>query len=497
MSAWTAAVAALPTQPVVWWRMDATAVTTGAQSNSGSSGASDPGTPGDPTIPNFTGSFNATSLLVGDSNAAISFTGSSGNDQDCVACPADATHLQPTAAISVACLIKPTTIDVTNGSMLACYVDPSSGAAWGLWITATGTLHFFFDSPGSVNRDLISAGTVVNGQTYLIVFTYDGTTMKFYKNAVQDANTTAISTTIYYGDTSGPSLIVGGWGNAFGFAGTTNYNGELDEFLFLNYALTQAQVSALYTGAQGGAAVPHVALFQDSITAKPRRNAEGWAFASGVSISGPSPKPFITPPPMESFVKGRYNANGWAWSGVYANGPSPFPVTVVLESSGKGRYNAEGWFAVSGVHLSGPAPLPIVPLFDINIVTQKRRTDGWYAALVTVLHGPSPQPLAVVMDAYVKGRYNAEGFFVATGVHLVGPSPHFVPQQPDIRTKPRYNSEAWYAMFGNGISGPQPGPSTKNVAVSDTGATISDTVKVTKPGGTGGGPVIIPFFRGF
>lgn len=226
-----------------------------------------------------------------------------------------------------------------------------------------------------------------------------------------------------------------------------------------------------------------------------RYNASGWAYVSGVSIMGPSPQSMGAPQYLDAVSKGRYNANGWSWIGTTQLGPSAQPLATIVDTRTKGRYNANGWMFATGVHIAGPSGQIIVPQ-PLNAVAVVRRTDGWFAVFVDPIQGPSPQALATFLDAFTKKRYNPNGFSAPSGVVIVGPSPHYVPAPVEPKSMGRYNAGAFFAVWGNGLAGPIPGPTTKSVAVGDTGATVTESVQVTLPG-TGGGPFNVPFFRGF
>lgn len=108
---------------------------------------------------------------------------------------------------------------------------------------ATGVLHAFLIDNAFNQHDVSGAGSCSDGRTHYVVFTFDGSFMRLYKDGVANGAPTAAAVTMNQGTWAtvlgrGQNGIVG---NLLG--------GTLDEVALYDYALTPAQISAHYAKA--------------------------------------------------------------------------------------------------------------------------------------------------------------------------------------------------------------------------------------------------------
>ncbi len=217
-SEYAAAVAA--DNPVSYWRLGEASGTTAADER-----GANPGTyTNAPTL-------GATSLLATDTaNKAVSFDGVN----DHVKVPSSAS-LQLTSTLSLEAWIKPTSLPA-SGTFASILTKPESYS-----LQFNGPLLEFTIMQSGVRKRLQApSGTIVAGQTYHVVATYDGTTQRLYVNGTQMAST-ALSGAATVNTNS---LMIGSWNASEEF-----FKGTIDEPAIYNTVLSGARVAAHYQAA--------------------------------------------------------------------------------------------------------------------------------------------------------------------------------------------------------------------------------------------------------
>jgi Concanavalin A-like lectin/glucanases superfamily len=203
--------------PVSYWRLGETSGTTAADER-----GANPGTyTNAPTL-------GATSLLAADTaNKAVGFDGV--NDHVKVA---NSASLGLTSSLSLEAWIKPTSLPA-SGVFASILTKPES---YSLQFNGP-LLEFTIMQSGARKRLQAPSGTIVAGQTYHVVATYDGTTQRLYVNGTQVAST-ALSGAATVNTNS---LAIGSWNGLEEF-----FKGTIDEPAVYNSTLSAARVSAHY-----------------------------------------------------------------------------------------------------------------------------------------------------------------------------------------------------------------------------------------------------------
>lgn len=123
--------------------------------------------------------------------------------------------------------VQPASADITSGYH---NIISNGNGSIGFWIDA-GKMDAYFIS------DHLATTKMTAGNWYLLVFTYDGTTGRFYQNGSTD------------GTTTGQSFVLGYMGANTGSTGTgETMNGEVDDFRVYTRVLSATEVSNLYAG---------------------------------------------------------------------------------------------------------------------------------------------------------------------------------------------------------------------------------------------------------
>lgn len=143
-----------------------------------------------------------------------------------------------------------TSLDVTQVTMSA-WINPTAlgGVIMTKAIGAGGTGGYYMDTSGNKIRFCATGGCVssttslTTGVWTHVSATFDGTTVRFYLNGAPDGTSTGTVTSV----ATNTALLV----FAMDSAGTTDYNGKIDEARIYNRALSNIEISQLYTWAPG------------------------------------------------------------------------------------------------------------------------------------------------------------------------------------------------------------------------------------------------------
>jgi glucose/arabinose dehydrogenase/PKD repeat protein len=212
--------------PLSYWRLGETSGTTAVDQTGAHSGTYF----GGPTL-------GVAGAIVGDANTAVTLNGTS----QYVTVP-DSTPFRfaGTAPFSVEVWFKHTA-DSTYRRVISA--ENSSGLGWQIYSQSAS---WGFVRSGAGGSAEVSDGTPAGSGWIHTVATYDGTTMRLYKNGVE-MPASLTSTQSLPSDTT---FVIGRYGGA----NVSQFNGSIDEPAVYNYALTAAQVAAHYAaGISGGA----------------------------------------------------------------------------------------------------------------------------------------------------------------------------------------------------------------------------------------------------
>ena len=320
------------TKPALWFRYSETdlpVVVTGSAANSGTSGSADNG------VAKFYTTFQQPGAIVGDANKSASFNGYQAID-----IPYDAA-LNP-ATFTVELWANPTTVD-TSGARSPLYnrgAAAGGGDGWLFWANNVTTSWQFRIYEGTTRNTIDSTAAALPGVWTHLVGVYDGTTMHFYVNGVEQGTGMAVA---YTQNTSLP-LRIGGAGNDTDAAGVNAWMGGVDEVAVYSTVLTPDVILSHYqNGINAARGTAYDALVQASTP------VGYWRLNDPVGLVPPAPK--------------NSGTLGTAWNGSYAGditpatvGPRP-PVAPGFES---------GNLAVAMTN--GYATSPQLPL-GINTVT--------------------------------------------------------------------------------------------------------------------------------
>jgi hypothetical protein len=172
--------------------------------------------------------------LDGDTNTSASFNQGDTNYDDDVKIP-DAAIQRP-SQLSVEAWLKPASGNARSGAVFKS-TDQSWTDGWGLYYRNNGTINFFVNNS---TTGAVSTPVTYNAWVH-IVATYDGATIKLYKNGLLAASL-AYSTPISHA--TQPLRI----GSAQGNGGATyNWIGNIDEVAIYPAALSQTRIQAHYS----------------------------------------------------------------------------------------------------------------------------------------------------------------------------------------------------------------------------------------------------------
>jgi concanavalin A-like lectin/glucanase superfamily protein len=218
----TYATAIASDNPISYWRLGETSGTNAADER-----AANPGTyQNSPTL-------GTTSLLATDTaNKAVSFDGTNDSVQ-----VSNSTSLQPTSSISLEAWIKPTSLP-TAGSFTTIL---NKTEAFALQFNGP-KLELRINQGEAKQRLQAPEGTIVAGQAYYVVGTYDGTTQRLYVNGALVASAALTGSF----NTNTNALYIGssdGSGNLF--------KGTIDEPAVYSAALSAAKIEGHYEAGSG------------------------------------------------------------------------------------------------------------------------------------------------------------------------------------------------------------------------------------------------------
>ena len=152
---------------------------------------------------------------------------------------ANSSLLQLTTGVTVMAWVRPVSIGAFE-KIVAKWRDSGSGSAYVLQVNTGGEIHFDLDT-GGVTRLNAGTGKVTTGTWQHIVGTWDGSTMKIYKNGVEIASrseTNALSC-----DTS--RLAVGcRWDPSLGYR--LFFDGDIDQVKVFDYGVSSNGVYNFY-----------------------------------------------------------------------------------------------------------------------------------------------------------------------------------------------------------------------------------------------------------
>lgn len=243
---------------VSYWRLNETSGTTAADVK-----AANPGT--------YAGTYSlgATGLYASDGfNKAVDFDGSSGRVG-----VSDAASLDITSAISIEAWIHPDAL--TGGDGL--YTVARKESAYMLRVEGT-TLVFRLAIGGS-SQELRVSSALSSGTTYHVAATYDGATMRLYRNGAQIGSRSQAGAI----GTSSSALSLASYPG-----GGSHFNGKVDEVALYSSALSSDAVAKHYLR---GTCTPAFGLFAEDV----------WPAAcwQPYSISSPFNKPIPASPDVD------------------------------------------------------------------------------------------------------------------------------------------------------------------------------------------------------
>ena len=245
--------------PVSYWRLGETSGTSAADSVGTSTGTYRNGvTTGSP------------SLLVSDSaNRSASFDGVN----DAVSVPSSA-GLSPTAAVTVEGWLRPSAKPAA-GSFASVTSKADSYA-----LQFNGPQLEFTTMAGSTRRRVQApAASVVAGQTYHVVGTYDGVTQRLYVNGVQVASGSFSGTL----NANTASVVVGSWDTTSEFVA-----GTVDDVAVYAKALTATQVANHYNQGRVAAPAPTTTTTTTPPPPRPHRRRRATRPRSPVTVRSPT-----------------------------------------------------------------------------------------------------------------------------------------------------------------------------------------------------------------
>lgn len=170
--------------------------------------------------------------------------------------------LHPTNAITISAWLMADAV----GGIRGVFDATTSGGANGAMLLLIGQMRFYIDEDGASDWKYAAENTAMaTNVLYHYVATWDGTTVKLYKNAVLQTTTASANKITYV---SAPKIVsIGNYGDSYPF------DGKIYKTTFWNRALSDTEVTNLYTaGISGTSATGAVAEWRmnpSSIIASP------------------------------------------------------------------------------------------------------------------------------------------------------------------------------------------------------------------------------------
>lgn len=256
------AAAIMSLGPVAYWRLGESSGTTAANESGFDNGTY----VGSPTL-------GSSGLLTGDSNTAVTLSGSSQYVQ-----VTDSARFDLGDVFTIV-------VSVRRSSLTGRYEQfVSKGTnSFGFGINPTNIVEFTQQGVGDL---AYSTTSILASTTYHLVATKNGSTRKVYVNGADD---TSLGTNFTIADNAN-DLFIG----RKGASSTDFFTGVIDEVAIYNYALSSTEVADLYTAATAAASTNAAAgnaagtgaANQPAATVKPNAgNAAGTGAASGATTS--------------------------------------------------------------------------------------------------------------------------------------------------------------------------------------------------------------------
>lgn len=181
--------------------------------------------------------------LVDDADTSVLQDNATGNPRPS-ATPGDVYEFAGLAPFSLECWFRPLTIDgINNPRLMSKQGGGAIAQGYRLFVTAGASLAFQRLQDNAADSVTSANGSIVVGELYHAVATYDGTTMRLYINGVEVPGAVASSKSIQ--DHTG-SLFLGGF---VASASLINLHGYFDEPAVYDSALSAERIAAHYAAA--------------------------------------------------------------------------------------------------------------------------------------------------------------------------------------------------------------------------------------------------------
>jgi hypothetical protein len=231
---------------VGWWQF--------AEQPSGTACSGTTSTVTDSSGNNNTGTcVNSPSWTAGQAGgtAAMSFNGAQQSSNPYITIPNSAS-LNGMTGLSVCAWVNPSSIYATDGNTIVSKSTHAVGgqaSPYNLYALETmpnGTYGFELGD-GTTRQQLSSASALALGQYQHVCGTWDGTTMRLYKNGVADANTKGASYAAI--GTNSIDLRIGAYRGSSPYYDT--FNGAIGDVRIYNRALSASEVATIYNAGKG------------------------------------------------------------------------------------------------------------------------------------------------------------------------------------------------------------------------------------------------------
>lgn len=195
------------------------------------------------------------------------------------------TALDDNDALSIECWYKPTTLRTSGVNNLIRH----DGTLWWLRINSKKA-QILINTTTTSNTTLDGATTLVNGNIYHIVGTWDGDKLRVYVNGVLDATSSSITGTLTTGTNANATYL--------GSPGSETMDGAIDEVAIYRKALSATEILNHYNSGIGLVSIPAGTTPNIAIAGKPATvtisvGASISADVSNISVNG-QPASIIT-----------------------------------------------------------------------------------------------------------------------------------------------------------------------------------------------------------